>query len=123
MTSALLADLVVLLHLAFVGFVVVGGLLVWRRPALAWLHVPAVLWAAWVELSGELCPLTPLENALRAAAGEHGYRGGFVDHYLVPLLYPRGLTREAQTALGLGVLALNGLVYARLLARRARDRG
>jgi len=122
MPPALLADLVVLLHLGFVVFVLAGGLLVWRWPALAWLHLPAALWAAWVELSGTICPLTPVENELRAAAGQGGYGGGFVDHYVLPLLYPAGLTRETQAILGLGVLALNGVVYGRLLARRRRRR-
>ena len=120
MPPALLADLVVLLHLGFVVFVLAGGLLVWRWPALAWLHLPAALWAAWVELSGTICPLTPVENELRAAAGQGGYGGGFVDHYVLPVLYPAGLTRETQAILGLGVLALNGVVYGRLLARRRR---
>ena len=122
MPPALLADLVVLLHLGFVVFVLAGGLLVWRWPALAWLHLPAALWAAWVELSGTICPLTPVENELRAAAGQGGYGGGFVDHYVLPVLYPAGLTRETQAILGLGVLALNGVVYGRLLARRRRRR-
>jgi Protein of Unknown function (DUF2784) len=119
----LAADAVALLHLAFVLFVAVGGLLVLRWPRLAWLHLPAAAWGAWVECAGWICPLTPLENQLRQAVGESGYAGGFIDHYLWPLLYPTGLTREVQWALGAGVLALNGAVYGLLLVRRARSPG
>ena len=112
MLSRLLADAVVLLHLAFVAFAVAGGLLVlrWRRVAL--LHLPALAWAAFVEFSGRICPLTPLENALRAAAGTAAYEGGFVEHYLLPVLYPAQLTRELQFLLGTGLLAFNLAVYA-----------
>jgi hypothetical protein len=120
----LLADAVVLLHLAFVAFAVAGGLLVlrWRRVAL--LHLPALAWAAWVEFSGRTCPLTPLENALRDAGGEAGYAGGFVEHYLVPLLYPPDLTRELQWTLGTGLVVFNLAVYAAVVwqARRRRFR-
>jgi hypothetical protein len=120
----LLADAVVLLHLAFVAFAVAGGLLVlrWRRVAL--LHLPALAWAAWVEFSGRICPLTPLENALRDAGGEAGYAGGFVEHYLVPLLYPPDLTRELQWTLGTGLVVFNLAVYAAVVwqARRRRFR-
>ena len=115
----LAADAVALFHLAFVLFVAFGGLLAWRWPRLTWLHLPAVLWGAWVECAGGLCPLTPLENYLRQAVGAFGYAGGFIDHYLWPLLYPTGLTREWQWALGAGVLALNSVVYGILLVRRA----
>ena len=116
----LAADAVALLHLAFVLFVVFGGLPVWRWPRLAWLHLPAVLWGGWIEFAGWTCPLTPLENALRRAVGEAGYAGGYIDHYLWPLLYPAGLTREGQWALGAGALILNGAVYGALLVRRHR---
>ena len=116
----LAADAVALLHLAFVLFVMGGGLLVWRWPRLAWLHLPAVAWGALVEWTGWTCPLTPLEHHLRQAIGQAGYAGGFIDHYLWPLLYPVGLTREGQWALGAGVLALNGAVYGALLWRRTR---
>ena len=111
MAWRVLADAVVLFHLLFVAFAVAGGLLVfWRRWAL-WLHLPALAWAAFVEFTGRICPLTPLENRLRAAGGEAGYREGFVDHYLLPLLYPADLTRELQWTLGAGLLAFNLVVY------------
>ena len=124
MDPGLLADAVVLLHLAFVAFAVAGGLLVlrWRRVAL--LHLPALAWAAFVEFSGRTCPLTPLENALRAAGGEAGYAGGFVEHYLLPLLYPADLTRELQWTLGGALVVFNLAVYGAVVwqARRRRPR-
>lgn len=119
MSHGLLADAVLLLHLAFILFVVLGGFLAWRWPRLAWLHLPAAAWGALIEFGGWPCPLTPLENHLRALAGEAGYRGGFVEHYLLPLVYPEALTRELQIALGLGVVAINLAAYA-LGRRRAR---
>ena len=96
-----------------------------RRPWFAWVHVPAAVWGAWIELSGGICPLTPLENTLRARAGAEGYAGDFLDHYVVSLIYPAGLTREMQLALGAAVIILNIVVYAIALKRRAsrtRDR-
>ena len=122
MPYGLLADAVLLAHAAFVAFVVLGGFLVLRWQRLAWVHLPVVAWGAGIELTGGICPLTPLENHLRALAHEQGYAGGFVEHYVFGLLYPEGLTRDVQIALGLGVLALNAAVYARLLYRR-RARG
>lgn len=122
MIAARLADAVLLLHLAFILFVVCGAFAVRRLPWLAWLHLPALGWGAFIELSGGICPLTPLENRLRAQAGEAGYEGSFVGHYLVPLIYPEGLTRELQVMLGIGVIALNVVVYA-LVAGRIRGRG
>lgn len=125
MPYGLLADAVVVLHLAFVAFAVGGGFLAWRWPRLLWLHVPALAWAAWIELSGGICPLTPLENALRHHAGEQGYAVGFIEHYLHPLLYPIGLTRETQWLLAAGLLAVNVLAYTVIIhrARRRRIRG
>lgn len=117
------AELVVLIHFAFIAFVVAGGLLVLRRPRLAWLHLPAVAWGAGIELIGGVCPLTPLEYALRRAAGEGGYADGFIEHYLLPIIYPEGLTRDIAIALGVGVLVINGAVYALLWHRLRRDRG
>jgi hypothetical protein len=121
MAASLLADAVVVLHLAFVAFAVAGGLLVLRWRWVALLHLPALAWAAFVEFSGRTCPLTPLENALRAAAGAAAYEGGFVEHYLLPMLYPAELTREVQLLLGTGLLVLNVAVYA-VVAWQARRR-
>jgi hypothetical protein len=116
----LAANLVFVLHFAFVCFVVLGGFLVFRRPRLVWLHLPVVFWGAAVEYLGWFCPLTPLENYLRRAAGQEGYTGGFIEHYLLPLLYPDELTREVQVVLGTLVVVINLAIYGRLLARRAR---
>jgi len=111
MLYRLLADVVALVHLLFVLLVVGGGLLpLWRR-RLVWLHLPALLWGAAIELTGGICPLTPLELWLRQAAAQQGYRGGFLEHYLLPALYPEALTRSVQIGLGLTVLAGNLLVY------------
>ena len=121
--SRILAGAVVAIHLAFVLFVALGGLLVWRWRRLAWAHLPAVAWGAWIELSGGICPLTPLENFLRSRGGEASYSGDFVGHYLLPVLYPEGLSRGVQAALAAGVLVLNALLYCRLalLVRGARQ--
>ena len=113
------ADLVLVVHLAFVLFVVLGGLLVLRRPKLAWLHLPAAAWGALIEFAGWICPLTPLEQRLRVLAGQAGYQGGFIEHYVTAWLYPAGLTRPVQYALGALVIVVNLAVYARLLRRRA----
>jgi len=119
MTNRLLADATVAFHLVFIAFVVVGGFLVLRRPWVAWLHLPAVAWVAWLELTGAICPLTPLENTLRTRAGEAGYAGGFIDHYLIPIIYPPGLTSQTQTLLGIAVIVLNAIVYLRAWRRHA----
>ena len=111
MLAALAADVVVFVHFAFIVFVMAGGLLLLRWPRVALLHLPAIAWAALIEFMGWICPLTPLENALRHAAGEAGYSGGFVAEYLFPLIYPAGLTRDDQIELGLVVIAGNALVY------------
>ena len=113
-----LADAVALLHAAFVAFVVLGGLLVLRWRRVAWLHVPAAIWGVLIEYSGWICPLTPLENALRERAGQAGYSGGFVEHYGSHVLYPAGLTREMQWVLGALVVIVNGLVYGSSWFRR-----
>lgn len=114
---AALADLVLVVHLAFVIFVAAGALLVLRWRWLAWLHVPAAAWGVAIEFSGWICPLTPLENHLRELAGQTPYEGGFVAHYLMPVLYPAALTRETQYALGAAVLAINLALYL-LVVRR-----
>jgi len=120
MIFRLLADAVVLVHLAFIVFVVAGGVLVLRRPRLAWVHLPAVAWAAYAELTATLCPLTPLENALRRRAGEGGYDGGFVEHYLIPVIYPAGLTPVHQRWIGVTVVALNLAFYLAAWVRARR---
>jgi hypothetical protein len=106
-----LADLVVACHLCFVLFVVLGGLLALRWPRAAWFHLPAALWGAGIEFVQGICPLTPLENSLRARGGQAGYAGGFVEHYLLPVLYPAGLTQNVQLVLGALVVGLNVAVY------------
>ncbi len=122
MSYRLLADLTVLLHGAFIVFVVFGGWLAWRWRWLAWVHVPCAAWGAMVELVGWVCPLTPLENAFRARAGEAGYRGGFIEHYVVPAIYPAGLTRAQQMVLGATVVAINVVAYVLLIRRGASPR-
>jgi len=112
MIDSILADAVVLLHVAFVLFVVLGGLLVLRYPWVAVAHVPAFLWGAYIELTGGFCPLTGVENRLRQSAGEGGYDAGFIEHYIYPVLYPPGLSRTTQLWLAAIVLGLNGLIYA-----------
>ena len=119
--ARVLADLVLVVHLAFILFVVAGGLLAVRWRWVPLVHVPAALWGVIVEVSGSVCPLTPLENGLRRAAGEAGYAGGFVDHYLVPVIYPAALTREMQLFAGWVVVALNLAVYLAVW-RRFRTR-
>lgn len=116
-----LADLVVAFHFLFVAFVVLGGLLTRRWPRAAWAHLPVAAWGALVEYAGWICPLTPLENWLRSLAGEAGYRGGFIQHYLLPLLYPSDLTRPLQWLLGSVVIAVTGIAYA--WAWRSRQAG
>lgn len=116
------ADLITVIHLCFVCFVVAGGLLVLKWRWLAALHLPAAVWGALVELQGWLCPLTPLEQHLRTAGGQAGYTGDFVDHYLLPVLYPANLTREMQLAFGALVIAINIALYAWVIARLRRSR-
>ena len=117
----LLADLVLILHLGFVCFVLFGGLLVLRWQWVAWLHLPAALWGAVVEFTGWLCPLTPLENWLRAQGGAVGYEQDFMARYLLPILYPGDLTRDLQLLLGTVVVSLNAAVYWWLWRRRTRS--
>ncbi len=122
MVAGVLADAVLVLHALFLVWVVVGAGAVWRWPWLAVLHVPAVAWGLWIETSGGVCPLTPLENSLRAAAGETGYSGGFIEHYIGGVIYPAGLTRTAQW-FAAGVLALiNSVAYGLMAARAVRSR-
>lgn len=123
MSARLAADIVVVLHFAFILFVVFGGLLVYRWPRLAWLHLPAAAWGAAIEFLGAICPLTPLENRLRVAAGEQGYTGGFIENYLIPIVYPQGLTPQVQTLLGVAVVLINGVLYGILVMRWRGRRG
>ncbi len=120
MLYRIVADVIVILHLAFVGFVLFGGLLVLRRRRVVWLHLPAVAWGAAIEFGGWICPLTPLENWLRMQGGESSYSSDFIEHYLLPLLYPAGLTREVQIALGAVVLAVNLAIYGWIWRRTVR---
>ena len=120
MTYAWAASAVVAVHFAFIAFVILGGFLVVRNLRWAFVHLPAAAWVVWLELTGAICPLTPLENLLRTQAGQEGYGGGFIDHYLTPIIYPSGLTPQIQVALGIGVLVLNVIVYWRAWRRRAQ---
>ena len=119
-----LADLVLLLHVTFVAFAGFGGLLVPRYPKIIWLHLPALLWGVIVQWADLICPLTPLENLLRGMGGENAYAGTFIEHYLVRLLYPEALTPQLRYWLGALLIAVNAIVYGRMLRRfrSVRDR-
>jgi hypothetical protein len=117
-TWAFLAQCVLVVHAAFVIFVAVGGLLALRWPRLLWVHAPALVWGVAILIGGWICPLTPLELELRARAGLPPYSGGFLDHYVMPWMYPAGVSRGVQIALAIGVFLVNALVYWRVLARR-----
>ncbi len=120
MLCRILADLLVAIHAGFVLFVLLGGLLVaWRR-WVAWLHIPAAIWGALIEFNSWICPLTPLEQRLRQCAGLGGYSGGFIERYLLPLLYPGGLTPGLQRLLGIVVVAVNAMVYGAVIWRLRR---
>lgn len=122
MSAGFLADAVLVTHAVFVAWVVFGVLAVWRWPRLAVLHLPALAWGIWIEASGRVCPLTPLEVSLRRQGGQSGYTGGFIDHYVGGILYPAGLTREAQWAAGGLLFAVNAVVYGLVVARALRRR-
>ncbi|WP_374690806.1 DUF2784 domain-containing protein [Accumulibacter sp.] len=115
MSEGLLADGIVVVHFLFIFFVVAGGALSLRWPRLAFAHVPAACWGVLIEISGGICPLTPLENELRLAAGEAGYSGSFVAHYLLPIIYPPGLTRDIQLLLAGALIAINLACYGWLI--------
>lgn len=117
MLANIAADCTVLLHLAFILFVVLGGLPVLKFRKLAFFHVPAAIWGVLAELGGLTCPLTPLENMFRRYGESSGYSGGFVEHYITPVIYPSGLTRDTQIALGIGVIVVNLLLYGFMLVR------
>ncbi len=118
---ALLATLVVLFHFAFILFVILGGLLALRWRRAPWLHLPALAWGGFVEVTGRICPLTPLENHLRRAAGSGDYAGGFIEQYLIPIMYPPGLTSQIQLALAAGLIVINVTIYTLVLRRRRRS--
>lgn len=122
MRSGIAAEIVVLVHFGFILLVVFGGLLVLKWPKVAWVHLPAVVWGAAITFGGWICPLTPLENALRLAAGEQGYAGGFIEQYLLPVIYPAGLTRTVQVIAGIALVVLNLVIYAVVVTRSNRRR-
>jgi hypothetical protein len=118
MIFSLAADALVLIHLGFILFVVLGGFLLLRWPRMVWIHLPAVIWGALVEINNWICPLTPWEQQLRQAAGSGGYQDGFVEHYLLPVIYPEGITDKIQLVLGLAVILINLVFYGRWLHHR-----
>ena len=122
-SARVLATAVVVVHMAFVVFVVAGGLFALRWPRLAWLHLPAALWGAMIALAGWICPLTPFENWLRVRGGAARYDTGFLERYLLPILYPGAMTRGLQIATGVIVVVINLLVYWRVFRRRTRVAG
>lgn len=123
MIFRLAAEAVLLAHLAFIVFALLGAVLAvwWRRIVIV--HLPAAAWGAWVEISGRVCPLTLLENYLRIKAGQSGYAESFIEHYLLAIIYPAGLTRDIQFALAAAVIAVNLAIYGWLLVRRQSSRG
>lgn len=118
MWAGIAADLVVALHAAFILWAVFGGLTLLKRRALAWLHLPAFVWAAAIEFGGVICPLTPFEKYFRRLAGEAGYSGGFIQHYVTSWIYPQGLTRNIQIGLGVALVLFNVAVYIIAFSRR-----
>lgn len=122
MIAGLVADIIVLAHLGFILFVALGGILVVKWGKVAFLHLPCALWGMLIAWGGWICPLTPLEMHFRQLAGQAGYTGRFVDHYVMPIVYPEGLTRGMQIAFGVTILTVNLLVYARVLVKRTRRR-
>lgn len=117
--NALLADATVLVHLGFIVFATLGAALLFKWPKLIWLHLPALAWGIWIELSGGICPLTPLENHFREAAGRVEYDDGFIDHYIMPLIYPDGLNHDTQLLLAGALIAINVTLYGLWLWRRS----
>jgi len=119
---SILADAVLVLHGAFIAWATLGALAVWRWPRLLWLHLPALAWGVWIEASAGICPLTPLEMALRHRAGQGTYQGSFIDHHLGALIYPQGLTAAAQWRIALALVAFNLLLYGLIVWRMRRAR-
>jgi len=122
MIAGLAADMIVLVHLGFIMFVALGGFLVIKWHNIAFLHIPCALWGVLIAFGGWICPLTPLEMHFRQLAGIAGYDDGFIDHYVMPIVYPAGLTRGMQIAFGVTILVVNLLVYTRVLVNRAKQR-
>jgi len=117
MVYSFLADFLVVFHFVFILFVVFGGLFVFKWPKVGYLHIPAAVWGGLIEIQGWLCPLTPIENRLRQAADVTAYKNGFIEHYLIPVIYPTALTRKDQLFLGLSVFILNGIIYIWVMIR------
>lgn len=120
MLYRILADIVMVTHLLFILFIVFGGLLVVRWPRVSWIHIPCALYGVLIEYIGWVCPLTPLENELRLEAGSQGYEGGFIEHYLLPIIYPSGLTETVQIVLGTLVIVVNAVIYGFVIWRRKK---
>lgn len=120
MPSHILASVILLLHFAFVLFAIFGAFAVLYRRWVAWIHLPAVAWSSVVNLAGWVCPLTPLENRFRMAAGQAGYTEGFIEHYIASLVYPAGMTRTVALTAGITVVVWNAAVYAWVITRRRR---
>lgn len=116
------AELIVVIHLTFILFIIFGGLLALRWPRAAWAHLPCAIYGVLIEWIGWICPLTPLENALRHRAGGEGYDGDFIEHYLLPIIYPSGLTPTVQVALGALVIVVNVAIYAVVVQRWRRSK-
>lgn len=121
MKARILANLILVFHFAFVVFSVLGGFLVLWKRWIAWLHIPSVLWSSLVNLLSSVCPLTPLENRFRRLAGQAGYEGGFIQHYVAPLVYPGGMPRRMELIAGYSILTWNALIYTLVAVRLRRD--
>lgn len=121
MLAGALADAVLVAHGLFIVWAALGAVAVWRWPKLVLLHLPALAWAVWIEVSGGICPLTPLENSLRRSAGQTGYSGGFIDHYVGGAIYPDGLTRETQWVIAGVLLTINVVLYGLMMVRVRRS--
>ena len=122
MPDQLIAVILVLFHLLFIVFVIFGGFLVLRWRIILWLHIPCAIWGVLIEFAGWICPLTPMENHFRQLAGQAGYTGGFIKHYIIPVIYPTALTREIQYILGFGVIAINLIAYGIVIYRIIKNR-
>jgi hypothetical protein len=118
MSYRIAADIIMLLHMLFTLFVMFGSLLALYKRWIVWLHIPVVLWGVAIAVIGWICPLTPLENAIRIAAGQEGYSGGFVEHYLITIIYPDGLTRRGQLILAGLIIVVNILLYGFVLRKK-----